>query len=199
MKFYIDFEHIIEDYKISISILFVLIFIFWVSLFFPLITIFQIFSGFIFGQYLGTFLSLVSILIGSMLIYHYPLDKISPKILSKKKINLSFLKKKIAKNEFFYLLLIRVLPGFPFFLQGALASYFKVSKFKFILSTVIGLMPICYLINFFGSEINQTLLYSQKLQISFQKDISFYIPFFILVFIYILKFVLIKVQKKFFY
>lgn len=199
LKYYFSFEEIIEKNRILASILFVLVFVFWVSSFLPLITIFQIFSGFVFGAVLGTILSISSILIGSIFIYYYPINKISLKFLQKKKINLFLLKSKFTQNEFFYLLLIRVLPGFPFSLQGALASYLKVNISKFIFSTLLGLMPISYLINLFGSQINHSLLYNDTITISFQKDISYYFPLLILFLIYFFKFLLIKLREKFFF
>lgn len=197
-KIYFSFENIILNNKILFTTLFILIFILWVSLFLPLISIFQIFSGLIFGEYIGTFVSLFSILIGSLFIYTYPLEKITFNFLNSKKYNLSFISNNFKKNELLNLILVRVLPGFPFSLQGALASYLKVNILKYILSIIIGLAPISYLLNLIGSGISKSLIENDSILFFLQKDIRFLIPFVIVIILYVIKFSFSKYFKKFY-
>ncbi len=191
--FYKDF---IDENIFVLSFFFIFIFILWVSFLLPLITFLQIISGFFYGPYVGTLISLLSIIIGSFIIYSYPINKLKLKILNSKKINLTKIKENLNKNEFFYLMLIRVLPGIPFFLQGVIASYFKVNKFKYFISTLIGLLPISLLINFFGSEINQTVV-KHSFEINFQKNIFYYFPLVLLIIIYGIRYFIPKIFKRF--
>jgi len=193
---YLNYRVFIDKHLFFFSIFFIFSFIFWVSTFLPFITFFQILAGFIFGAYLGTFISIFSVLIGSLLIYLYPLNKIKIKINSFNKIDFNYLKEKINQNEFFYLLLIRVMPGFPFFLQGAVCSYLKVNIYKYMITTFIGFLPICFMINFFGSELDQSILNNEIFEINFQKNKFYYVPILVVMVIYFLKFLIHRFFKK---
>ena len=68
---YLSYRVLIDKHIFFFTVFFIFSFIFWVSAFLPFITFFQILAGFIFGAYLGTFISIFSVLIGSLLIYLY--------------------------------------------------------------------------------------------------------------------------------
>jgi len=184
---YLMYQEIIDNNRILFCFFFIITFVLWISFFLPFITFFQIFSGFVFGVYFGTLVSIISILIGSYVIYLYPINKINISFQKNNNTNIENLLKEIKKKEFFYLLLIRVMPGVPFFLQNLLPSYLKVNLIKFLTSTIIGFLPICFLINFFGAELNQNIFLQESFEINFQKNKFYYLPIFILFLIYFLK------------
>lgn len=193
------FKHLINNNLYVFTFIFILCFITWVSLFLPFISLLQIISGFIFGVQNGTIISLFSILLGSLIIYHYPIDRVKFQIKKVNKINYKILKEHIDKHELFYLLLIRVIPGFPFFLQGAVCSYFKVNIYKYIISTIFGLMPISYMINLFGSQVNLLLLTNKDYEINFETNEYYFLPLLVLLIIFFSKKIILKIFRKIFY
>ena len=87
-------------------------------------------SGILFGKWLGTIISVFSISTGSLILYsiaQFFFKDLVKDLLEKKfeKYILLF-----QKNEFFYLLLYRLVGGFglPFFLQNLLPIVFSVKK-----------------------------------------------------------------------
>lgn len=196
IQFYFDYKIIFEKYSFFLSFLFFLIFVAWVAFLFPLISLLQLFTGFIYGAYLGTIISIICICIGSVVIYYYPFDRLFIKYSNKLDLKIDNIRNRLLKNEFFYLLLIRVFPGVPFFFQGIIASFFKVNLFKFILSTIIGLLPISFIVNSLGAHIDQSILISEGSQLAIQKNIFYYLPFLFLILLYITKLLIGKVYKK---
>ena len=196
IQFYFDYKVIFEKYSFFLSFLFFLIFIAWVAFLFPLISLLQLLTGFIYGAYLGTTISIICISIGSIAIYFYPVDRLFIKYSNKFDIKINNLRDKLLKNEFFYLLLIRVFPGVPFFFQGLIASFFRVNLLKFILSTIIGLLPISFMVNFLGAHIDQTILLNKDSYLIIQKNIYYYLPFIFLILFYFIRLLIIKILKK---
>ena len=58
------------------------------------------------------------------------------------------------KNEFLLLITIRLIPVLPFFLQNIIIAKFRISKTRYLLTTIIGIFPIFMLYVLFGSKIN---------------------------------------------
>ena len=50
------------------------------------------------------------------------------------------LEKGLKRNEFFYLILLRLIPS-PFIIQNAITVFFKVNLKKFIFTSFIGVLP----------------------------------------------------------
>ena len=46
----------------------------------------------------------------------------------------------LKKNEFFYLILLRLIPS-PFVIQNAITVFFKINLKNFIFSTFLGILP----------------------------------------------------------
>jgi uncharacterized membrane protein YdjX (TVP38/TMEM64 family) len=116
-------------------------------------------SGFIFGKYFGTLISVISFSIGCtilyMLVYLYFREIVS-KYLPKK---LDKFKKLFNKNEFFYFLLFRFTGGggIPFVIQNLMPIIFDMKIKNYFYSTLIGLVPSVFLINALGAGIENII------------------------------------------
>ena len=105
-----------------------------------------IFSGFVFGKWLGTFLVLFGMTIGATGLYYianfFLKDFIRQKFLSKFQI----LEKKFKQSEFAYLLLYRFIGGIPFALSNVLPCIFNVKSYNFFWATLIGMAPQIFIV-----------------------------------------------------
>ncbi len=157
-----------------------------------------IISGILFGQWLGTFISIFSISIGALILYSigsFFFNDLLKSILEKKfeKYILLF-----QKNEFFYFLIFRFTGGLgiPFGLQNLIPVLFRMKKFNYFFATFFGLIPSFFIINTIGAGLNLFVKESESFSII---DLIFtqqiYLP--ILMFLCLMVISLI-IKKKFF-
>ena len=157
-----------------------------------------IFSGILFGKWVGTVISIISISIGALALYsvaNFFFKDIVKKILKKK-----FEKfiKLFKKNEFYYFFLYRFVGGLgvPFFLQNIFPVLFNMGKSNYFFSSLLGFIPGFFIFNTIGAGLNT---YVEKYEnFSFFKlMLTFEIYFPILIFVALIVLSL-AIKKKFF-
>jgi len=157
-----------------------------------------ILSGIIFGKWIGTFISLISISVGSLCLYiigSYFFSDLINKIL-KNKFN-KFIER-FQKNEFYYFLAFRAAGGLgiPFGLQNLLPVIFKIKNHNYFFASFFGFIPHFFIWNAIGAGINKFIKEADEfsmLSLIMSKEI--YVP--ILVFVILFMFSLF-IKKKFF-
>ena len=142
--------------NIAINILYFFIFaIVWVSLLgfgSPLL----IASGILFGQWLGTLISVLAISIGALILYvigsFFFRDLVKAILQEKfnKYINL------FKKNEFYYFFIYRFIGGLgvPFGLQNLLPIIFGMGRLNYFISSLLGFVPAFFIMNTIGAGLN---------------------------------------------
>ena len=114
-------------------------------------------SGFFFGFYIGFLINIISITIGSLffiiLSKYYFLNYFNNYLLK----YIDKLNKVIKKSSYEYLILIRLIFGIPLFIQNLFISTLEISKFKFIVSSLIGFTPYFLIFSYFGDTISNLL------------------------------------------
>jgi uncharacterized membrane protein YdjX (TVP38/TMEM64 family) len=157
-----------------------------------------IFSGILFGKWIGTIISIISISIGALILYtiaNFFFRDTVKKILEhkfKKFIQL------FQKNEFYYFFLYRFIGGLgvPFFLQNIFPVLFNMKKKNYFFSSLFGFVPSFFILNTIGAGLNNYIEKSENF--SFLKMVllpEIYLP--ILMFI-VLIIVSLLIKKKFF-
>ena len=114
-------------------------------------------SGFFFGFYIGFLINIISITIGSLffiiLSKYFFVNYFNNYLLKyTNKLN-----KIIKKSSYEYLILIRIIFGIPLIVQNLFISTLEISKFKFIVSSVIGFTPYFLFFSYFGDKISNLL------------------------------------------
>ena len=157
-----------------------------------------ILSGIVFGKWIGTFISLISISIGSLCLYiigNYFFSDLINKILKNK-----FTKfiERFQNNEFYYFLAFRAAGGLgiPFGLQNLLPVIFKIKNHNYFLASFFGFIPHFFIWNAVGAGINQFIKEADEFSIlKLIMSDEIYIP--LLVFVILFLFSLL-IKKKFF-
>ena len=114
-------------------------------------------SGILFGQWIGTLASVVSISIGALFLYiigNFFFRDLLKKILEKKFEKYIQLFK---KNEFYYFFIYRFVGGLgiPFFLQNLLPVLFRMKKTNYFFASFFGFVPSFFIINTIGAGLNK--------------------------------------------
>ncbi len=171
--------------------------IFWIALLgfgSPLLII----SGILFGELLGTAISIISISIGALLLYSIgnfffrDLVKITFEKKFKKFISL------FQKNEFYYFLIFRFIGGLgiPFGLQNLIPILFDMKKINYFFATFFGLIPNFFIINKIGAGLNTYIEQAENfsmIELISTKEI--YLPIFMFMGLILLSLI---IKKKFF-
>lgn len=109
-----------------------------------------ILAGYFFGVWPAVFNLLISVTFGSFFIYKINKLVINAYVHSKYKL-LSKIIYKYNEN-WLVLILIRNIPIFPLFFQNIILSTFKITDFKFIMTTLIGIFPFILLYSLLGDS-----------------------------------------------
>ena len=157
-----------------------------------------IFSGILFGKWIGTIISIISISIGALILYtiaNFFFRDTVKKILDhkfKKYIQL------FQKNEFYYFFLYRFIGGLgvPFFLQNIFPVLFNMKKKNYFFSSLFGFVPAFFIFNTIGAGLNNYIEKSENfsfLELVLLPEIYFPILMFIVLII-----ISLFIKKKFF-
>ena len=159
-SYYKELQSNIDIYistNIAINLFYFLIFaIIWVTLLgfgSPILII----SGILFGQWLGTIISVVSISIGALTLYsigNFFFRDFVKSILEEK-----FEKyiKLFQNNEFYYFFIYRFVGGLgiPFGLQNLIPILFDMKKINYFFSSFFGFIPGFFVFNTIGAGLNE--------------------------------------------
>ena len=113
-------------------------------------------SGILFGKWIGTIISVLSISIGALTLYsiaNFFFKDIVKKLLERKFEKYIQL---FQKNEFYYFFIYRLVGGLgvPFFLQNVFPVLFDMKKFNYFFSSFLGFIPGFFIFNTIGSGLN---------------------------------------------
>jgi uncharacterized membrane protein YdjX (TVP38/TMEM64 family) len=113
--------------------------------------------GFLFGRWVGTVVTLFSATLGATLLFlaaRYLFAKAALQRLQKKR-----LAKKVIQgfhsNAFHFLLFLRLVPLFPFWLINLAAAFTPISTCTYILATAIGIAPASFILANLGQSLRR--------------------------------------------
>ncbi len=200
-SYYKGLQKDLSDYvgeNIIINLIYFFIFaVIWVTLLgfgSPLLII----SGILFGQWIGTFASVISISVGALILYtigNFFFRDLVKKILEQKFDKYIQL---FNKNEFYYFFIYRFIGGLgvPFGLQNLIPILFGMKKVNYFFSSLFGFIPGFFIFNTIGAGLNSYVEQSESFNIlDFILTPVIYLP--ILMFACLMAISLI-IKKKFF-
>ena len=166
--------------------------IIWISLLgfgSPLLII----SGILFGKWLGTFISVLSISTGALILYliaNYFFKETIQNYLMKKFSKYIYL---FRKNEFNYFLAFRLSGGLgiPFGLQNVLPTIFNIKKRNYFFASFLGFIPTFFVWNTIGAGLNEYIKQAQNFNlINLFMNKEIYIPIIFFIFIIIISIII---------
>jgi uncharacterized membrane protein YdjX (TVP38/TMEM64 family) len=120
---------------------FVAIYIVVVALSVPGGAVLTIAGGFLFGKWIDTALVLVAATIGATLLFLAARTALAPLLRARAAPWLIKLEAGFRRDAFSYLLVLRLVPLFPFFVVNLVPAFLGVSLRVFMLATLIGIIP----------------------------------------------------------
>jgi len=155
-------------------------------------------SGILFGKWIGTVISVVSLSLGALALYtiaNFFFEDLIQKIFKSKFSKYISLFK---KNEFYYYFIYRFVGGLgvPFFLQNTLPVIFNMKKVNYFFSSILGFIPGFFVFNTIGAGLNQYIKQAENfsfIDLILNKEV--YLPLLMFVFLIVVS---LMIKKKVF-
>lgn len=158
---YVDLQKILEsrdallqrvsDSFIRAVIIFTLAYIAVTGFSIPGATVLTLLGGFLFGPWLGTLFVNIGATLGSVLIFLAARYFLGKDIQQKYADKLIQLNREIEKNGKNYMLTLRLIPVFPFFLINLLSGFTTLPLRTFFWTTSLGIIPGSFVYAYLGS------------------------------------------------
>ena len=160
---------------------------------FPFASLLSMINGFLFGTWIGGSISIIGGTIGAFGIFliakFFFLDLIKKNFLSK----YSFIENYFNKNDLELMILIRIVPVAPFFIQNLILAGLGAKNKKFFFTTLFGLAPWSFIFGSIGQGLEEIFINNTDLSFSLIFQLEYLIP---LGFIAFLIIIIILFKKK---
>lgn len=147
-------QNYVNQNYLSAVFIYIAIYILSVSFFIPDTAVLVLAGGYLFGVIPCVIYVNIAVTIGSgfaFLICRYLVGEWWQKIYNDKLVKFNY---EVNTNGYLYLLTIRFIPVFPYFLVNILAALTAVPFITFIWTTSVGILPGSLLYAFAGSQLN---------------------------------------------
>lgn len=148
------FKEFVHDNVFIASVLFVSGYTIVVALALPIATVLSLVSGLVMGVGLGVFLVVVGATLGASINFLLTRYLLGENIQRKYANKLTNINEEINKNGKNYLLTLRLIPLFPFFLINIAAGLSNVKFKTFFWTTSIGIIPGTFAYVYLGTSLN---------------------------------------------
>jgi uncharacterized membrane protein YdjX (TVP38/TMEM64 family) len=123
------------------SLIFVLAYVLVVAFSIPGATVMTLLGGFLFGTLFGSILVVLSATFGACLVYFAVTTAFGESLRSKAGGSIEKVRAGLEKDAFNYLLVLRLIPIFPFFVINIAAGVLDIKFKDFFWATLLGIIP----------------------------------------------------------
>jgi len=147
-------KYVSDKYVLSV-VIFIGIYIVSVAFSLPGATILSLSGGFLFGAVFGTIYINIAASSGAILAFLVARFLLGESIQKKYSEKLNKFNNELDKNGYSYLLTLRLIPIFPFFLINFFAGLTKLSLFTFAWTTSLGIIPGSFVYAYAGKQLGE--------------------------------------------
>jgi len=160
----------VAAHKVFAPILFVLIYVVSVALSLPQAGLLTLIGGLLFGGVVGGSLAVIGATVGAVLLFLIARSAFGEPMARRGGATggstLGKLREGLRRDGFSYLLAIRLVPLFPFWLVNLAAALCGMRMRPFVLATLLGILPTTFITASIGAGIGGVLVLGQKPDLS---------------------------------
>jgi uncharacterized membrane protein YdjX (TVP38/TMEM64 family) len=145
------------EHRAISALCFVCVYVIVVALSLPSAALLTISGGFVFGAALGASLTVTGATIGATLLFLFARRMTGENAMAHFGETGAKLACAIRANAWSYLLMLRLLPLFPFFLVNVIPAFAGVRLSTFVLTTFFGIIPATVVFSMSGAGLGQAL------------------------------------------
>lgn len=123
----------------------------------PWATLLTLIGGFLFGAILGAVLAVVGATIGATIVFFIAKTSLGDQLRARTHGALKKMERGFRENAFNYLLVLRLIPLFPFFVVNLVPAFLGVAARTFVLATFLGIIPGTFVYALVGSGLGQVI------------------------------------------
>lgn len=161
-----DLQRWVNDRPVIAPAAYLLFYAVLVAFSLPVASFVTIAGGFLFGIWFGTLWTAIGATLGASLVFLAARTALGEVLRAKAGPWLSRLEGEFRTNGFHYLLFLRLVPAFPFWLINIAPALFGMRFVPFVLATAIGILPGTFVFTYFGHGLGTTLQHSGELSLT---------------------------------
>jgi uncharacterized membrane protein YdjX (TVP38/TMEM64 family) len=147
----------LAEHRLAGLAIYMLIYIAVVALSLPGAVWLTLAGGVLFGAFVGTVVTVISATIGATIIFKVAQSAVGEMLLRRAGPRVARVAEGILADAFHYLLFLRLVPAFPFFLVNLAAALVGMRLTTFIGATVIGIIPATFAFSLAGAGLDSVL------------------------------------------
>jgi len=152
---YVDLQSFVADYFILAMAIYVVGYAIVTAASLPVASLLTLVGGFLFGWLLGTVFTVIGATIGATILFLAARTSFGEPLRQKVKPYIGRMEQGFHKDAFNYLLFLRLMPVFPFFVVNLVPAFLGVSTRLFVITTFIGIIPGSAVYNVIGSGLGE--------------------------------------------
>jgi uncharacterized membrane protein YdjX (TVP38/TMEM64 family) len=143
----------VQEHMLLASVIYVLVYMGVVALSIPGASILSILGGFFFGAIVATLYINLGATVGAFIIFLAARFFIGDMVQNKYGDRLRKFNREIEENGKYYLITLRLIPIFPFFLINLFAGVTRIKPITFLWTTSLGIIPGSFAYAYLGSSV----------------------------------------------
>ncbi len=169
----------VHDHKTEAVVMFIMAYIVVAAFSLPLGALFSIAGGFLFGSVFGAMWIVIGATIGATILFLIAKTALGEPLRQRFAVQIKGMEEGFKANAFSYLMLLRVVPLFPFWLVNLAPAFLGVSAVTFVITTFLGIIPGSFVFASIGNGLNALFEAGETPDLSLMALLSrpdFYIP-----------------------
>jgi uncharacterized membrane protein YdjX (TVP38/TMEM64 family) len=146
-------QDLVPSHPVLAPLTFALTYMAVAALSLPVAALLSLLGGFLFGVWFGTVLVLSSATAGALMVFLIARSAFGEPLRRKAGPLYAKIADNMRENAFGYLLFMRLVPLFPFFLVNLVSALFDIKVRQFVLATFLGMAPATVIYVNFGRQI----------------------------------------------
>ncbi|HEX6958270.1 MAG TPA: TVP38/TMEM64 family protein [Ferrovibrio sp.] len=132
----------------------------------PIASFVTLAGGILFGAWLGTLWTAIGATLGAGIVFLAARTALAASLRARAGQRLAKLEREIRDNGFHYLLFLRLVPLFPFWLVNIAPALVGMRLMPYLVATALGILPGTFVFAYFGQGLSNTLQKSDTLSLS---------------------------------
>jgi uncharacterized membrane protein YdjX (TVP38/TMEM64 family) len=169
----------VHDHKAQAVLAFIAAYIVVAAFSLPLGAVLSVAGGYLFGSVFGAGWIVIGATIGSTILFLVAKTALGDPLRERFAAQMKGMEEGFRQNAFSYLMLLRLVPLFPFWLVNLAPAFFGVSVVTFVVTTFIGIIPGAFVFASIGNGLNALFEAGEQPDLSLTALLSrpdFYIP-----------------------
>ncbi len=139
--YHLELQHFVMQHLVMAVLIYSILYIVVVGLSIPVATFMTLLGGFLFGQFLGTVMVVISATLGATILFLAMRSASESYVREKAGPWLKKMQKGFQENALYYLWTLRLIPLFPFVAVNLVAAILQIPLRTFFWGTFIGIIP----------------------------------------------------------